>query len=240
MDWYFANDGQRQGPVSAEAFARSVASGEVRADTLVWRAGMAAWQPWSEVQPTVELPAVEPLPPPLSPSELAPPSGHVAVGGPTALRSGEGRFGGFWLRLLAKILDAFALWLITNLIGMFLFHGAATEFQSLDPEDPQQVARFFAFMGKFALLSILVGLAYHWFFVAKFAATPGKLALGLRIVRPDGAALSHGQIVGRYFAEFISSFILYIGYLIAAFDEEKRALHDYICGTRVVKRNRPE
>jgi hypothetical protein len=40
--------------------------------------------------------------------------------------------------------------------------------------------------------------------------------------------------VGRYFAKMLSSLTLLIGYIIAAFDEEKRSLHDRICNTRVV------
>jgi uncharacterized RDD family membrane protein YckC len=40
--------------------------------------------------------------------------------------------------------------------------------------------------------------------------------------------------VGRYFAHMLSAFTLYIGYMMAGWDEEKRALHDRICDTRVV------
>ena len=43
------------------------------------------------------------------------------------------------------------------------------------------------------------------------------------------------RAIGRHFSEWLSS-ILFIGYIMAAFDEEKRALHDRICGTRVVFR----
>ena len=43
-----------------------------------------------------------------------------------------------------------------------------------------------------------------------------------------------GRAVGRYFAQWLSAFILYIGYIIAGFDSEKRALHDHICDTRVI------
>jgi uncharacterized RDD family membrane protein YckC len=40
--------------------------------------------------------------------------------------------------------------------------------------------------------------------------------------------------VGRYFAQWISAIILAIGYIMAAFDDQKRALHDRICETRVI------
>jgi uncharacterized RDD family membrane protein YckC len=40
---------------------------------------------------------------------------------------------------------------------------------------------------------------------------------------------------GRYFAKMLSWFTLAIGFIIAGFDVEKRALHDYICSTRVIR-----
>ena len=85
-------------------------------------------------------------------------------------------------------------------------------------------------------LQMAVAAAYSVFFVGKFQATPGKMALGIKIITPDGGRVGYGRALGRYFAEFLSSIILGIGYLMAAFDQEKRALHDRICTTRVVKK----
>ena len=64
--------------------------------------------------------------------------------------------------------------------------------------------------------------------------TPGKMACGLKIIRSDGSALSYGRAIGRYFATMLSSFTLGIGYLMVAFDDEKRALHDRVADTRVI------
>jgi uncharacterized RDD family membrane protein YckC len=62
------------------------------------------------------------------------------------------------------------------------------------------------------------------------------MACGLKVVTEDGQRLSYMRAFGRYFAEIISGMILYIGYIMAAFDYEKRALHDRICTTRVIKK----
>jgi uncharacterized RDD family membrane protein YckC len=72
------------------------------------------------------------------------------------------------------------------------------------------------------------------YFVARRGATPGKMALGLRVVRTDGSKVSTGVAVGRFFADWLSQITLAVGYVIAAFDGEKRALHDRICETRVI------
>ena len=70
--------------------------------------------------------------------------------------------------------------------------------------------------------------------IGKYGATLGKMACGIRVVRPDGSPVTYLRAFGRYWAKFLSGIMLLIGYIIAAFDAEKRALHDHICDTRVV------
>src|SRR6266850_4425423 len=68
MPWYYAEDGVQRGPVAEEEFADLVRNGKVYADTLVWREGMAAWQPYSSVAEPPTAGAVPPVfaPPPAS------------------------------------------------------------------------------------------------------------------------------------------------------------------------------
>ena len=56
-----------------------------------------------------------------------------------------------------------------------------------------------------------------------------------RKARPGALRSGTIRAIGRYFAAMLSSLILCIGYLLIAFDAEKRALHDMICDTRVIK-----
>ena len=53
-------------------------------------------------------------------------------------------------------------------------------------------------------------------------------------VRAGGGPVPGSLAVKRYFAQWVSALILMIGYFMAAIDEQKRALHDRICDTRVV------
>ena len=48
-DWYYSQGGNQQGPVPAEVLRQKLASGEVAAQDMVWREGMANWQPASNV-----------------------------------------------------------------------------------------------------------------------------------------------------------------------------------------------
>jgi uncharacterized RDD family membrane protein YckC len=89
-------------------------------------------------------------------------------------------------------------------------------------------------LGISMLVNIALGIAYEGYFVSTKGGTIGKLALGLQIIRLDGSRLSFGQAAGRYFAKILSGIILYIGFIMAGLDAEKRALHDRICNTLVI------
>ena len=90
-------------------------------------------------------------------------------------------------------------------------------------------------LGAVYLVDMAIGATYEGVFVSRFGATPGKMALELKVVRPDGGPVSLGRAVGRYFAKMVSAIVLMIGYIMVGFDSEKRALHDMLCDTRVVK-----
>ena len=60
--------------------------------------------------------------------------------------------------------------------------------------------------------------------------------MGLKITDLEGKRISVGRAVGRYFAKCLSLLSLGIGYAMAGFDKEKRALHDRIVATLVVYR----
>ncbi len=51
MNWYYAVDAERKGPVEQAEFDRLVQQGVIAAQTLVWREGMADWKPLAEVNP---------------------------------------------------------------------------------------------------------------------------------------------------------------------------------------------
>ena len=68
-----------------------------------------------------------------------------------------------------------------------------------------------------------------------FGATPGKLAVGAKIVdaRSLGAP-STGRLIGRYFAYLISALPLFLGFVWIAIDRRRQGWHDKIAGTLVI------
>jgi uncharacterized RDD family membrane protein YckC len=70
--------------------------------------------------------------------------------------------------------------------------------------------------------------------ILKNGQTVGKMAVGVRVVRPDGSPITNGQAWGRAAMRTVLSCLLIVDYLPAFFTDEKTTLHDLIAGTRVV------
>lgn len=161
------------------------------------------------------------------------------------LREGVGpaglvRYGGFWLRFVAVMIDGIILAIPMAIIQRLLLGSMRASVFTPNPnatpdEALAMLGPMFGLLGIAALVGIVLGCTYETFFVVKYGATPGKMALGLKVVRPDGSGIDVGRAIGRYFAKMLSAIIIYIGYIMAGFDAQKRALHDMICDTRVIK-----
>jgi uncharacterized RDD family membrane protein YckC len=92
------------------------------------------------------------------------------------------------------------------------------------------------------LVSFLVLLngGYLSTFVAASGQTIGKMAAGIRVIPADPAAplserVSFGQAVVRAAGYLVSALPVGLGFLPAFFGQERRALHDRLADTRVVK-----
>src|SRR5439155_4542122 len=134
-------------------------------------------------------------------------------------------YAGFWIRFGAKFVDGIILRLVGTVVGMAT--GATLTGTS---ESARSVVALISYG-----LGMVIDIAYRTIFVGAFGATPGKMAAKVKIVNADGSKVSYLKAFARAMAEYISLLTVLIGYIMAAFDNEKRALHDRICGTRVVR-----
>ncbi len=149
---------------------------------------------------------------------------------------GQLRYAGFWIRAAAKIIDLLIWFVIVMVIGYFvgmLFRSVVGHTQN---REALYGGLFLIFLIQL-LIRIIIVASYNTYFIGRFAATPGKMACRIKVVTPEGGRVSYPRALGRNFAEWLSStFTLTIGYIMAGFDSEKRALHDRVCSTRVVYR----
>jgi len=139
-------------------------------------------------------------------------------------------YAGFWVRVGAAIIDTLLIMavlfpLLVAIYGWAYFDSEKTGFVA-GPAD-------------FLLSYIAPAAAVIVFWIYK-QATPGKMALSIRIVdATSGSPPSTGQCVGRYFAYFVSIFPLGLGLLWVAFDERKQGWHDKLAGTVVIRSKNP-
>ena len=135
---------------------------------------------------------------------------------------------GFWLRVIACMLDFFLLGMVQGLLSLLinLVIGMLGITTKGDPAVDMILWLFVA--------SLSVG--YAVFFTGYCGQTPGKMALRIKVIRTDGSPVSYGRAFLREVpGKFISSILFGIGYLMVAFDIQKQGLHDKIADSYVIK-----
>jgi uncharacterized RDD family membrane protein YckC len=145
-------------------------------------------------------------------------------------------YGGFWIRFGARFVDTFVLMApVITLLAALLPNLLRTRNDELNPA-----------IAAFALTVFLVVfpalIAYEVVMLRYCGATLGKMACGLRVIRSDGRTLGWGVSFGRFFMwnivtssiPYLNMGLMLISGIMAGVDDEKRALHDRVCDTRVI------
>ncbi len=288
--WYYADRNRnRQGPVEPAALAQLFREGRLQPDSLVWRDGLANWQPLGDL--AAELGLLEDAPAAahaaeesgalsLEPMETSSaPAGNESADGfgravftarepsyaassssratspdspyaaPNANlaasqivhRNGEIVHAGLWKRFAASIIDGFVTGAASYivLIPLMLIFGLGMGGLA-DNENP------FA-GGAGALFSLLTypisfgipAIYFGWMHSSASQASLGKMAVGIKVVRSNGEAISFWRGFLRYLAYMLFTLVTcglgaLISGLMVAFTERKQAPHDMICDTLVV------
>jgi uncharacterized RDD family membrane protein YckC len=148
------------------------------------------------------------------------------------------RYGGFWRRLFAFLIDQVILYivsLILFLIGLLAL-GLRGDMMGLVLATPEDMTHG---MGVFALLyfaaSLVAGMAYFTWFHGIAGRTPGKMLFGLRVTQASGDPMTPGIAFLRWVGYLISGPILCLGFLWIAFDGRKQGWHDKLAATLVIR-----
>lgn len=159
-------------------------------------------------------------------------------------------YAGFWTRFVAIMIDGFILGLPMVLAMIYApLYKTITKIPILGFEEGSENYHFFLhfLLDKFlpnyfkyvviiTFIFFILSILYFGILTStKMQGTVGKLLLGIKVVGQDGNRISFGRAIGRYFASMVSYF-MYLGYILAAFNEKKQTLHDYMANTFVVKR----
>ncbi|MBD1221627.1 RDD family protein [Virgibacillus halodenitrificans] len=134
---------------------------------------------------------------------------------------------GFWIRFLANFVDGIIISLMALIIAVII--GDQTFFQGGSSEDSISEG----------ISSLLYSVVFIIIFTAsKFRGSPGKMVCKIQVLNKDMTQISILKSIGRYFSYILSAIPFMLGFIVAGFTENKKALHDVICGTRVVYRNK--
>ncbi len=142
---------------------------------------------------------------------------------------------GIGARFVAQLLDGVIINLTVNvpsfIVGFIIGITAQPQTQA-ELESLQLIAQLVGFS-----IGLVVSLIYYVYIPPRWdGKTVGKSAMNIQIVKADGTPVGHGTMFLREFiGKLLSTIILFIGYIMAFFDDENRTLHDRIASTRVVK-----
>ena len=156
------------------------------------------------------LPPTSPYPP-----DMAPPMGFVT----------QLSYGGFWIRVVAYVIDAILLAIIGAIILAVM--GA-------NISDPNAVQSS-GYQGA-QLLNVIISFAYFAGLWTIMGASLGQRLLGMRIVDANtGMPVGFGKAALRWLGLVISFLVCFIGVIWVAFDARKQGWMDKIAGTVVIR-----
>ncbi len=159
---------------------------------------------------------------------------------------------GFWKRYVAYFIDIVLVYIAVELVTRLFFSGqdatalvqlqamlsALPDQQAMSGEQTTQLAHTADSLWGMLVFSsfayVVIAGAYFALCESSISqATLGKRLLGIKVVDVDGMRIGIARALGRFFAAGVSWLSLNIGHAMAGWPPERRALHDYLAGTRV-------
>lgn len=260
MNWFYIDESiqdgdRRKGPVSFEELRDLRKEEKIGDSTLVWHKGLDGWISWKEAF----LSETEKH---LQEDERVLKEAVDAILKERVEVKSAKSYAGFFVRGAAYIIDNVTVFLIGTLLFLLgeplwerLFSidfgafetAAAPIFEqyfskaidiSAFNEKLSEVPGFADIYTVFAGLLLIVQPVYFILFNGFLSATPGKLLFRLKIELADGSRIGFLGATLRYICSVLTQMTLVwlwgIGYIIAIIDPQKRAMHDFFAGTRVV------
>ena|SRR5215469_1569780 len=152
------------------------------------------------------------------------------------------RYGGFWIRFGARMIDGL-IFMVPAIIFIAIMMPSLMRATRAGNQAAAANPFFFGIgFITFFVATFLAGGFYEILLLKYHSGTVGKMACGLKVIRSDGRPLSWGVCFGRFFmwnvvtegVPYLNSLLMLVSSIMLGVDEEKRALHDRVCDTRVI------
>ncbi|MCK9274822.1 MAG: RDD family protein [Syntrophales bacterium] len=139
-------------------------------------------------------------------------------------------YGGFWRRAVAFSIDHIILIVFITILNFALRN--AVPFMDFSSDASEWS---FSFLIPYFGTSAIFNMIYFTFFHSAGGQTPGKMLLGLKVIKTSGEPVTPGVAFLRWAGYLISRIVLMLGFLWVAFDPKKQGWHDKIAGTYVIR-----
>jgi uncharacterized RDD family membrane protein YckC len=235
-EWYFMRGQERVGPLTQDQIQQLYQQGDITDTHYVWTAGIPNWVPAGQVRDHLVGPVASD---PDSPNLLhdlgldepvVKPYTYTPGGGGYGGGGAVGMYAGFWLRVVAVIVDGVIFTCVLGIplaiVQMIMMGGMDT----LGAPQPAGQQALWNIAG--TVLNIVIYAAFE---ASPWQGTPGKKILRIRVTDLDGDRVSFARAATRNVAKILSMLILLIGFIMAGFTEKKQALHDMLAGCLVVR-----
>jgi len=146
--------------------------------------------------------------------------------------AGDVVYAGFWRRFAARVIDHFIVYIPVSILGFMVVGGVAAFSTSGGEPNPAATTSIIAIA--YLLPNAANFLYFSLMHSSAWQASVGKLALGIKVTDSQGRRLDFGQAAIRWFAALLSYLTVYIGFIMAGFTDQKKALHDMLASTLVV------
>jgi uncharacterized RDD family membrane protein YckC len=139
-----------------------------------------------------------------------------------------------WRLAAAAVADTLVGIVVWSLAAMWLIVGVlAFRARPLDVFDGLVLA------SAVLVLGVVLHMIYHTVLVGGCGQTLGKMLLGVAVVRRDGAPAGYGRALLRCLGGGLCLLTLGLGRLLVLFTRDRRALSDFVAGTRPVTTPHP-
>lgn len=140
-------------------------------------------------------------------------------------------YGGFWIRVVAAIVDGVLLRVVVAPVGM-IFGGLGLAGGMMTGMPHMGIGLL---GGGITIVLVLFGSWLYEAFMesSSYQATLGKMIFGMKVTDLNGNRISFERATGRHFAKWLSGMLLCIGFIMVGLTERKQGLHDLLAGTLV-------
>lgn len=230
--WYYADRNRnRQGPAESAALAQLFREGRLQLGSLVWREGLANWQPLGDfvaelglldevgstglsLEPIESAPADGNRPADFGRAVFAPresaaaspyaaPASLLTGGDPIAYAGGRVVHAGFWKRYAAMFIDNMIVFVVTmvSVVATMAIAGGANALTSRSTPNPGAIVVLM--LSVYGIPILFQAVYFTWMHASQRQATLGKMAVGIKVARSDGRPVTLGRSLGRWALLFV-------------------------------------